>query len=350
MNDMTTRLKLTGKAGMFVAACVSLVVCASCSGQEESDTGSVLSDTEISLSLSEWTPMMQSRATTLFDDGDTGNLLDEEKGGGNFTVYAQVDATKQVYMNGVRTWYFKDAGKWYILDGNGNQATYYWTESPLNFFAYMPYDNKSNADMKAKTHVAVNGYSATGGWQFTCNLPATVSESTEMQEFIYAYETNKTKKDNPVLLHFKHPFALINFKVKSGSYRMTVNDIQFSPIYLNGTFSVENGVWTSTDARQTYTAEIGKRIPNEVNYNTLLSDWLIVMPQDLSGVSLTLSASRDGAENISKTITFESGKEWKPGYQYTYVISCGDNNEEIYFNVEVEEWKIIKYEQDIDVE
>ena len=349
---MATRLNSTCKAGILAAACVSLAICTSCSGQEDTDTGSVLSDTEITLFLAEWTPMLQSRATTLFDDGDEGNILDENKGGGNFTVYAQVDATKQVYMNAVRTWYFKDAGKWYILDGDGNQATYYWTESPLNFFAYMPYDNESDADMKAKTRVTVNRYSTTDGWHFTCNLRATAGKDTDMQEFIYAYEAQKTKKDNPVLLHFKHPFALINFKVKSGSYRMTVNDIKFSPIHLQGVFSVENGTWTSTGTSQIYTAEIGKRIPNDVNYNTLLSDWLIVMPQDLNGVELILSASRaDGTtEDIHKTIAFESGKVWKPGHKYVYTITCGDNNEEIYFNVEVEEWNIIDYEQDINVE
>lgn len=344
---MATRLKSTCKAGILATACVSLAICTSCSGQEDTDTGSVLSDTEITLSLAEWTPMLQSRATTLFDDGDEGNILDENKGGGNFTVYAQVDATKQVYMNAVRTWYFKDAGKWYILDGDGNQATYYWTESPLNFFAYMPYNNESDATVSAKTHVTVNDYSTTDGWHFTCNLPA---KDTDMQEFIYAYEAQKTKKDNPVLLHFKHPFALINFKVKSGSYRMTVNGVSFSPIYLNGAFSVENETWEHTGAADTYMAKIGKRIPNDVNYNTLLSDWLIVMPQNLNGVNLTLSASRsDKEDNITKDFTFTSG-EWKPGHKYVYTITCGDNNEEIYFNVEVEKWKIIEYEQDIDVE
>ena len=365
---MATRLKSTCKAGILVAACVSLAICTSCSGQEETDTGSVLSDTEITLSLSEWTPMLQSRATTLFDDGDEGNILDEEKGGGNFTVHARVDGTGQAYMDGVRTWYFKDAEKWMMLDGNEQPITYYWPNSgSLNFFAFMPYNN-SDKTVSDKTHVTVKDYSTTNGWQFECDLPEQVGDNTDMQEFIYAYETQKTKQNDPVLLEFHHPFALVNFKLKSGSWRMTVNSISFDEIYLNGIYSTSNatkkydtyegkrlgymdGGWDCTNvSKKTYTATIKKRVPNEVNYNTYLSDWLIVMPQNLNEVKLILSASRsDEKEDITKDFTFTSG-EWKPGHKYVYTITCGNNNEEIYFNVEVEKWNIIDYEQDINVE
>ncbi len=357
------------------ALCISALLGASassCSKQEEVDVSPLLSDTEITLSLSEWTPIVQSRATTLFDKED--DLKDEKKGGGNFTLYSYVDdATATKYINGVQTWYFGENSEWVMLDGNNKPITYYWPNSEkLNFFAFMPYNN-NNDEMSEKTHVEVLDYSKEKGAQFRCDLPNTASntadEGIEMQEFIYAYEPEKTKQGqynsetkqyDPLELHFKHPFALINFKLKSGSYRMTVNEITFNNICLNGTFSTASGEWEHGD-KQLYTAKIDKRVPNDINYNTVLSDGFIVMPQDLNGVKLTLHATRasDKANpteetKIEKTYTFSNSesKEWKwePGQKYTYVISYGDNKEEIYFNVTVEEWTEIEYEHNIDVE
>ncbi|MEY8685097.1 fimbrillin family protein [Bacteroides sp. AN502(2024)] len=357
--------------------CISALLgvsASSCSKQEEPDVFPLLSDTEITLSLPEWTPMVQSRATLFEEKGDLKNV---EKGRGNFTLYAYVDATATKYIDGVRTWYFDDPddsdnSEWMMLDGNERPITYYWPNSEkLNFFAFMPYNNNDD-DMSKKTHVKVLDYSKENGGQFECALPGSASDATEIQEFIYAYESGKTKQGqynsetkqyDPLTLRFKHPFALINFKLKGGSYRMTVHNIKFSDIHLNGTFSTKpepNGKWKYTGGAGEYTALIEKRIPNDINYNTNLSDWFIVMPQDLNGVRLTLSATRAADKTnltetaIEKTFTFSNseGKEWKweAGKKYTYVISYGDNQEEIYFNVEVEEdWKL-GYEHNIDVE
>jgi len=349
----------------------------SCSEQEEIDVSPILSDTEIAFSLSEWAPIETSRAALFDKEEDKDVFLDKEKGGGNFTLYAyvvddegNVDENK-AYMKGVRGWYFNNqdnpsSNKWMILDDKGQQRIYYWPNSKkLNFFAYMP-DSKYNGSdgyVSKETHVKVRPdlYSKENGMKFECKLPAVAGvdkdgkEIEETQEFIYAYEARKSKQKEPQLLQFHHPFALINFKLKSGSYRMTINKFTFDKIYLNGTFSTEpvpSGKWECTGAPAQYTAEINKRVPNEVNYNSKLyrPGWFVVMPQDLSGVTLTLDAVRDGdAHPISGTFKFNNGEKWEAGKKYIYTISYGDNKEEIYFNVEVEPWTI-GYEHNIGVE
>ncbi len=348
------------------ALCISTLIgtsVSSCSEQEETDVSPSLSDAEITLSLPEWTPIVQSRAI-LYEDENS--LLDKTKGGGNFTVYAYVDATDKTYINGMRVWYFDatnnpDRKEWIILDDKGRPRSYYWPNSEkLNFFAFMP-DSKYNGSegyTSEDTHVELLGYSKANGQQFKCALPATAGESIPAQEFIYAYEAGKTKQYEPLKLKFKHPFAMVNFKLKGDSYRMTIKEIILGNIYLNGTFSTVTREWTHTGESQSYTAKINKRIPNQINYNSFLlkNGWCIVMPQDLDEATLTLSAIRSSDKtnptetSITETIAFGKGKKWEPGKKYTYIISYGDYNEEIYFNVEVvEDWNT-GYEHNIDVE
>lgn len=350
-----------GYSRFIGSVCISALIgvsASSCSSQEEADA-SMLSDTEITLSLPEWTPIVESRAT-LFESGN--DLLDKTTGGGNFTLYAYMASTAKTYIDDVRAWYFYDTGKWYMLDDNLQTKTYYWPNTDkLNFFAYMP-DNRYNGSddgmyKSYDTHVTVLPYSKEKGQQFECSLPAIAGDGqSKTQEFIYAYETGKNKLDNPLILHFHHPFAMVNFKLKKGSYRMTIDDFTFDKIHLNGIFSTGPtgpGEWESTDAGQTFTAKINKRIPNDINYNSnlYLSEWFIVMPQDLNGVTLTMNArhTTEGTGAITGTYTFGDVK-WEQGRKYTYVISYGDNKEEIYFGVEVETEWIEGYEHNIDVE
>lgn len=363
------------------ALCISaLIGVSACSQQQEADVSSLLSDTEITFSLSEWTPIVQSRAAIF--EGKDSLWLDPRQGGGNFTLYAYTDATAETYINGVRGWYFKELGEWWMLDGNKEPVTYYWPNSAkLNFFAYMPDSKYNDSDgYKSKpTYVTIDSYTKDSGQTFSCALPSKVSNAastddfvanSEIQEFIYAYETDKEKQIAPVELHFKHPFALINFRLKSGSYRMTIHNFTFDTIHLNGKFSTKTGEWSlpSDEGKTSYIAGIDKRVPgsddnnpdNNVNYNSNLSDWFVVLPQDLTGVTLTLNATRtlentsesNKNDTIKSTYSFKDGDKWEPGYRYIYTISHGDNQEEIYFNVEVEKWEKweIGYEHNIDVE
>ncbi|MCM1452449.1 MAG: fimbrillin family protein [Clostridium sp.] len=321
---------------------------------------------EISFTASEWTSV-EARTSRASIYKDSLSLLNPSIGGGNFTVSAYVTGTGQTYFKDARVWFFSDPmfNKWTFLDANDDPMAYYWPNSSnLNFFAYMPnraYDGKDGYQSK-ETHVELGEYSDQGGQKFTCNLPEKVDLKTEMQEFIYAYATNQKKTKEDVKLKFYHPFSLINFKIGVDSYRMTIKSLQLDGIYLAGEFSTvpevsvvpdENsktgmaeirGQWTpDKDAGlKTYTMGLGKRIPNETNYNTLLFDNLIVMPQKSDEVTLTVNFDRYNEETkeddiLNQTVTAKLPINWLQGRRYTYTLRIGDNKNEIHFNVLVEE-------------
>lgn len=340
--------------------CVAAMIGASACSKPEADTTPAPTGEEIAFRLSEeWAPMMPSRAAVFDDKSD---LLDPAKGGGNFTLYAHVDGSNYTYIDGARVWYFDDpqVRRWIFWGGDNTSISYYWPNSDaLNFFAFMPDDRYNQYGYNYKpTCVTIGPYSEATGQTFYCKLPDTAGYSSDRQEFIYAYEEGLTKEDNPVVLHFKHPFATVNFKVAAGSYRLTVESVKFSNIYLEGMFSTATSAWEpQAAAANDCQMDIGKRIPNDVNYNTLLDkdEPFLVMPQSLQNASITLNARRsvDGGTDqvISETVALKEigSTEWLPGKQYVYTFMIGDNKEEIYFNVEVYDW-VDGGKQDIDVE
>lgn len=350
---------------------VSLLGFSSCSNEEYNEPALTLSTDEIIFATADWQdiPASQSRAL-LFD---SLNIVNPVFGGGNFTVSAYTADEGKPYFKDARVWYFDDPqiNRWIILNDDESQATYYWPNSiNLNFFAYMPVKSYSgiNGYQSKETYITLGSYVHGSGQTFSCNLPATVDENTEMQEFIYAYATNQKKRHDALKLLFHHPYSTINFKIGVDSYRLTIKSIQLNGIYLDGTYSTgeqaitgkETGHWIPDEAagRKLYTMELNKRIPNELNYNTLLFDDFLIMPQSLENVTLTLNFNRhsdtsgyDDAQVQSISVDMSKiSAEWLQGRKYTYTIKIGDNKDEIYFNVEVEEDWIKNGVTNIDVE
>lgn len=329
----------------------------------EQEDEAQLSDKEISLEVESWKPLVESRAT-LFD-GE--NFLESNEAntlpGGNFTLYGYLAGKGTTFLGGARGWYFADTDvpEWRfrsdVTDSNGKVTatfpTYYWPNSDaVNFFAYMPYKgyqgNKEN-------YVTIGEYTEANGQQFSCALPATNADEAKQIEFIYAYETDKTKDDKTLHLHFKHPFALVQFKWKTGAARITVNQIKLNQLCLDGVFSTNTPTaWTSTSNPQTYTAYVNKRIPNDVNYNTVFAGPYLVVPQVLDNITLVLNTKRTDSDpdkdSPSVPLSTIEGECWQPGKIYTYTLDYGDRNEEIYFNVEVEDWIVVGYTNEIEVE
>ena len=339
------------KNNIWISLFILLIVGTGCSNNGELlAIEPELSDEPIAFEVDGWQPMTESR-TTLFGES---NFFDETKEGGNFTLYAHITGTDNTYISGTRVWCRPADKQWFFRSGE-DLITYYWPNNgALNFFAYMPYKDYSGG----KNHYVSNiQYSKANGQTFSCALPNTngtvtnnIVTETDDVEFIYAYAENLSKQN--VNLSFKHPFALIQFKLATGSYRMTVKEITLGGVDLQGTFStLKNGSWTSSNDNTGYTAYIYKRIPSDAaNYNTVFGGPFLMMPQSLDGVTLTLVAERtEGNTPIEKSVNL-SGTSWQPGKIYTYTLLYGDNNEEIYYNVAVELWEIESYRNDVDVE
>lgn len=322
----------------------------------EKPNGIQLSDKEIRLQVGDWRPLTESRATLYEGEEDftDGGTVYNPKPGGYFTLYGYIDGTNDVYLGRVTAYWdsYNNRNEWIFLSGN-NEITYYWPNSDaINFFAYMPHKEYSG---NLKHYVSNFQYSESTGQTFDCALPQTNEKDTEEIEFIYAYKEKQTKANNPLELEFKHPFAAIYFKLSPASSRMTINNIALEDVYLNGTFSCEKNEWTRLGEPGTFNTTIDKRIPNDVNYNTIFAGPYLVMPQMLSNqVKLVLNATRaiDGEANNETAVIARTNlkDQWEPGKKYIYTIGVGDKNEEIYFNVAVEDWIKVTHKNEINVE
>ena len=353
------RLHINLTHGWKTACAAFLLLLAGCSGQDTPaiDEGEKetleLSDQELRIEIDGWKPLEESRANLFEDESD---LKDDSKGGKNFTLYGYIDNednTYQTYLGGAHAYWFEfiERKEWVFRSGD-KEITYYWPQNDaVNFFAYMPYKDYNGS---LEDYVTYNGYTKADGPTFDCNLPLTNEDDADQVEFIYAYESEKRKPaiGEALSLKFKHPFATVSFLLAGGSYRLRVKSITLGNIHSQGTFSVKYGTWTpktTGTGTSSYTASFGTEgilIPSDVmNYNTIFGGPYLVMPQDLEKVTLNLVGVRGDNVDIDKTVNMsdlynlnnEKHIKWDPGKKYTYRISIGDNNEEIYFNVEVED-------------
>ena len=191
-----------------------------------------------------------------------------------------------------------------------NWIRYYWpiggsvhasagTVSSIDFVGYVPYILQSSTEdigtYAIPTNITLNAYSATNGPSFTATLPITTgspntfneTNQTSLREFMYAYAGNQTKDTNAgtVNLEFQHPFALINFYLKSAKRETTINSITLSNLKTSGTFTHAgvNAGWSGLGTDANLIKTVSKKVPDELNFNALIGGPYLVIPQDLTG-------------------------------------------------------------------
>lgn len=212
------------------------------------------------------------------------------------------------------------------------------TVSSIDFVGYVPYT--------PPTEITINAYSASNGPSFSAALPYTSgtpntfteTDQAPIREFMYAYATDQTKGSGSgtVNLVFQHAFALVNIYLKSAKRGTVINSIQLSGINTSGTFVYISG-WGSLGTEATLSKTVGKTIPNQLNFNSLIGGPYMVIPQTLSGsnnliVNQTYNASTG---DISGTIN----ETWAPGYIYNYYLDLGEDEGRILVDVVVEAWQ-----------
>lgn len=360
---------------LFVAL---LLVFAGCGGQEElpeeREDGVLLSDKEITLEVGGWKPLVESRAIIFETKDDFLNDADDAKGGGNFTMHAYLRETGTTFIGGARVWYFVSnndtKGRWRFYDAVNNRfVQYYWPNSnTVDFFAYMPYK-----DSGRQKKITVGDYTQGTGLNLTCQMQQpTALEDAAGQETIIAYTKNKSKADGSVNMHFVHPFAAVYFKLKQAHRDLKINWIRFNNVYLKGSTMLDATTtnstiieWEGSGDPSTFQIPVEKTIPTQINFGGDIGGPYLVMPQDLTGASITINYTWDNAkaeddvvtgdENTNTTdhiyqITRTINAEWLAGNKYTYILDLGDNQEEILFKVLVEPWEPVGSDNIIDVE
>lgn len=254
---------------------------------------------------------------------------------------------------------------WKFVDNSGLPESYYWpiegsvtsgsiTVGSIDFVGYVPYSKPSYIGDPTYTYENPS---------FTCTLPINIGEpntfdtsnQTSLQEFLYAYSGNRTKTtsnseillaDGIVPLIFKHPFALVNIYLDKAQRGTTINTVTLSNLSTSGTFTYGSG-WGTYGNTANLLITVGKEVPGQINYNSLLGGPYLVLPQALSGSdNLTVNRTYGGdTGNISATI----GDTWDAGKIYNYYIYLGEDPNDILINVTIENWVTHDYKIPIDV-
>ena len=319
----------------------------------------------------------QTRAT-LFEGA--ASLLNEEIGGGDFTVSAYVagdgpNVGKQ-YIADARVNYFKAAGDWRFATMSGgliNYFDYYWPkDEKLNFFAHMPMDASQAA-------VTGTGYTDGQPWfsfslplyaydpdpepeEADPNVPASSPNQETLREFIYAYTPGQDKAEQDekggVQLQFRHPFAALYFDLGK-SYRMKLKSLTVKNIGFAGKYSYDGSDWglaPVAGADSLYISVMADVPSDELNFNSNIGGPYIVMPQDVTNdVKLRIIGIRLGSveDDYDQKVSLAADglpEKWEAGMKYTYTLNLGEADEEILFKVRVEEWDVVDYKNEIDVE
>ena len=294
---------------------------------------------------------------------------------GEFALSAYFNTTGDVpYFTHAWTYYFipdKGQARWRFRDveNQDNLINFYWpNEGNLNFLAYMP----RTMERCACTSVTDIKYDNAKGVQFKATLPATITDVTaedraaenSKQEFVYASRLNQGRDGGSVKLRFVHPFATVKFRLHQSHRDLVIHSIKLQGINRAGSFSKtetdtyeyffngNNGDkldqnyltyqnWTVTDTPGELKIDLEKKVPDDINYQSLIGGPYLTIPQVLDNIKLMVHYTWNGETHESSwySIKTQGVPAWQPGHVYTYTLDLGDNKEEILFRVTTEKWQ-----------
>lgn len=366
---MTTRLKSPCKAGILVAACVSLAICSSCSDEEVMNGSGQSDKLSFGVSLSnEWKTAVETRSTESrqtryetfrFGDSDLWIISSEEDsicnaclGGQPNTRAAEVGGDNFYQSFGVYGYVFESSGTWednqtsaqLYMNGKVTQGTDVWTTASthfwpgsrysMKFFAYAPYDIPTTATVSTPGNQPSITYEVPKNATEQVDLlladevetvPATDGSGAE-----YA-ETVAGNYDKPAKLHFYHALTAIKVKAVGDGLKGTIKKVELKGVKGTGTHLFGSDSWTLTGDDVNFSQTLDKSVGADTE-GTMIIDGettFMMIPQTLG-------------ENAALQITFSdgtvltgslSGKEWLMGKTVVYRVSRTEIVEEPYFTV-----------------
>lgn len=366
---MTTRLKSGCKAGILVAACVSLAICSSCSDEEVMNGSGQSDKLSFGVSLSnEWKTAVETRSTESrqtryetfrFGDSDLWLISSEEDsicnarlGGQPNTRAAEVGGDNFYQSFGVYGYVFDGSGTWednqtsaqLYMNGKVTQGTDVWTTASthfwpgsrysMKFFAYAPYDIPTTATVSTSGKQPLITYEVPKNATEQVDLlladevetvPATDGSGAE-----YA-ETVAGNYDKPAKLHFYHALTAIKVKAVGDGLKGTIKKVELKGVKGTGTHLFGSDSWTLTGDDVNFSQTLDKSVGADTE-GTMIIDGettFMMIPQTLG-------------ENAALQITFSdgtvltgslSGKEWLMGKTVVYRVSRTEIVEEPYFTV-----------------
>lgn len=290
---------------------------------------------------------------------------------GEFALSAYFNtADNTPYFTDAWTYYFipdKGEARWRFRDvvNQDNLINFYWpNEGNLNFLAYMP----RKMDKCACSSVTDIKYDNTNGVQFKATMPTEINDRTKedriaengKQEFVYASRLNQSRNGGSIMLRFVHPFSTIKFRLHQSHRDLVIHSIKLKGVNCTGSFSkadtdtyeyYDEGTnmdqdyltyqnWT-TDTPAEILINLEKKVPEDIDYKSLIGGPYLTIPQALDNIQLMVSYTWNGESKESQWYYIKTDRiqAWLPGHVYTYTLDLGDNKEEILFSVTAEKWQ-----------
>lgn len=261
--------------------------------------------------------LQNSRAITFTPAADTRAAVTGYEDMGDFQVWGWYGGDGTAAPNNVfdGTVVYKDAG-WNYTDG----VRYWKAGETYNFYAVYPV-NVGTCEDNGTITVTNFDCSKTGADAVDL-MTATATEIT--------YTAEQTPQ--PVAMKFSHLLSKVNIVATVEGGNATVTKIVFAGMATSGDYS-STGVWNNTQ-KSNFTKETDQ-ILNAEGID-LLGDMLLI-PQDVSGFTVTVDYTMNGEEQSSKTVTLPTAiSQWQAGQSYKYTLTFkGDN---IIFAVNVAAW------------
>jgi len=313
---------------------------AGCSGDDFNGNGNVNGNSNNTITFNTNVSNFVSKAATYDKVKD---LQDE----GSFTCTAYNATTTTAFIEPTQV-------EWTGSMWQFAQNRYWPGASGLDFFAYMPTTKPA--------YISSVTYTTARQPQFVCTgLPTTIVGQAAAKEFVCAMAINKNQENSVpsgVSMQFKHPFAILKFKLDPTSgvgitinwVRIEAADNEGHGIYNGGTCTIDGTVadWADQAAKDVFT------------WSPLTGDTYIeakadespylVIPNDYSATKMRISVNATWGGSLStttmtKTATVQNvvkdGKKlmnWEPGYSYLFTLKLTDILEVSTSRYTVEQW------------
>lgn len=314
---MTTRLKSACKAGILVAACVSLAICSSCSDEDMMNSSGQSDKLSFGVSISDkWETAPGTRSTAgetpersafKFDGSDLWLIATSEEGMDS-TLFTK-PGKAQTRAAAVTTESFNSFGVYaYVYEGDDwasgqNVKPYFtaekvtksngnlWTTSPtrfwpgeqyrMQFFACAPYDITQNVTVNDNTP------------KFDYTVPKDVKDQKDL---IVATADVRGNHNSSVELKFKHILTAVKVKAAEG-VSGTITKVALTGIKNTGNYTFGGTEWSNLDGSASFVQEFNPGKELDGSEETFVVDGdntFMMIPQTLG-------------ENAALQITFSDG-------------------------------------------
>ena len=339
---MKKSLVLMALAGVALASCVN-------------DVADVAQNEQKKALIGFQSPVIYQNATSRYVAGEISGT--KYPTGESFMVAARKTANNWEAGDAYWTGFEKVSYVGAQQNGWKTEGDYYWPTNPLSFVAYSP------AGLVGTNLTSVEY--TNDGWNFNDFVVPDNQTNAEGGKIDLLYSdliTGQTSNGSnggyygvPVV--FKHALSSIHFKVVKAATvdaEVKLGTITISGVKNKGDF---NGTaWTPADdaVATTYkpynvTGGTGLEFTDaQVAVGVADANSLLLMPQDLTGVTMVVTYYVNGVQkttsaisldNLTQNETTNTITEWAPGTRYTYILNYSALAEDlIYFAPSVTDW------------